>query len=75
MTYANDVIIEMAQIAAKNLSEPGAQFILGAGAEYSLADAIATHVFTRMQLNPSLFKEQVSSLPVLNDYFERLKAR
>ena len=43
---ANDAkaIVELAE---RNLKEEGAQFVLGAGAEYSLADVFMTTYLTR----------------------------
>lgn len=37
------------------LGEPGAEYVLGAGAEYSLADVFATTFLNRLKASPIFF--------------------
>lgn len=69
---AANSILDMAEAW---LSEPGAQFVLGAGAEYSLGDLMMTTFLTRLSMHPEWFAENVSTRPAIVKYWNYVRTR
>ena len=54
------------------LSEDGAQFALGKGANYSLADVITTVLISRLYMHGEFFDAEVATRPRVMAYYERM---
>ena len=68
--------VDLLRIAERNLSEEGAQYVLGSGSDYSLADVFMTTFLTRLLTNGGLFKKEVvAKRPIVDSYFKRMKER
>ena len=61
--------------AEKWLSEEGARFVLGQGADYSLADVMFTTALVRLKMHSRFFKENVLGRPFVKRYWEHVQKR
>lgn len=62
---SQDQARDLLDLCEKNLSEPQAEFALGSGAQYSLADVFMTGFLTRLQTDHDLFKTELKKRPLI----------